>query len=245
MRWTLFCGLAALVALGFDVAFAQPAGVKLDTRWEASIDAQGKVTALALRSELQPRVAEPLASAIHGWSFEPARAGDPPAAVETTLYVTLRLEPTGGDSAIRVLDVRSGGAVERGSTPTMPSNVLRRSGDLVPALVVAQLQYDADGEVTSAELATGAPAADERLVKDALRAVRRWRFTPERVGGQARAASALVPICFRPPSDMRDGIELVCGDWTPPGARAGIAAGAVYVAEPAIAVRAGVIGSIL
>lgn len=60
--------------------------------------------------------------------------------------------------------------------------------------VVLRVQVAADGLPTEVTLQSGSGSA--RLDQAALETVRRWKFTPARLGDQAVAASVLVPIVF-------------------------------------------------
>lgn len=76
--------------------------------------------------------------------------------------------------------------------PRYPEEARRRG---LEGTVVVQVEVGSDGLVLDVALHT--PAAGAELNREALRAVRRWRFEPARRAGAAVATTTLVTIVFR------------------------------------------------
>lgn len=103
MRSILLGGLAALVlATGAQAAVPNEVPATVNTTWRVTLDAGGHVTALEQHSKVKPAVAGPLEAAIRGWTFEPGKLDGVPAVTETTLDVSVALEPQGEGFAVRV-----------------------------------------------------------------------------------------------------------------------------------------------
>lgn len=60
--------------------------------------------------------------------------------------------------------------------------------------VVLHVRVSVDGSATEVRVHAG--SGSERLDSSALTTVRRWKFVPARLGGEAVAATVLVPIIF-------------------------------------------------
>lgn len=247
MRPTLFGALVTLALAGSAHADGDTAAPpRLETTWTVSLDADGRVVELAQESRVKPALADPLARAIRGWTFEPGRVDGRPAATQTTLSVAVTLEPQADGYAVRVTDARTGGGVARTTAPSLPrSAVPPRGRDVFTALAVIEVRYDAAGKVLAAELAPGAPQVQRDVARAALDSVRRWTFRPERVDGHAIAATVYVPLCFTASVDSRKAMNAQCEKWTPPGREAGIGDGAAFALAPAATLKSEVIGRTL
>jgi protein TonB len=87
--------------------------------------------------------------------------------------------------------------------PAFDANYLENPPPAYPAIsrrlneegrVVVRVWVSEDGRAMRVELARS--SGHDRLDRSALEAVGRWRFVPARKGGQAVAASVLVPVAF-------------------------------------------------
>lgn len=244
MRQVFFATLATLALVASAHAATEAAGPRtLDTTWKVSLDAQGHVVDLAQSTKVKPVLSEPLARAIRGWDFEPGRVDGQPAPTETTLYVTVRLEPQANDGyAVRVERVRTGGGIKKMAAPKFPMEAVRRHGDSFSAMVVVETHYDAVGKVISAGIAPDSPTAERAISNAALQSVRRWTFQPERVDGHGIASTAYVPICFA----LGNAPLPYCGTWKPPGAAGtDIGNGEAFALNPAATLKSDVIGRML
>ncbi|SEH32863.1 energy transducer TonB [Magnetospirillum fulvum] len=76
--------------------------------------------------------------------------------------------------------------------PPYPLSARRRG---LEGRVQLRIAIDASGRVETVDVATS--SGSETLDDAAVEAVRRWRFRPERRGGETRAATIVVPIRFQ------------------------------------------------
>ncbi len=249
MRHVLIASCAALAIAvsgqAVAAAAATSAPITIETSWDVSLDANGNVTDVAQHTAVKSILADPLATAIRGWAFQPGQIDGQPAPTQTTLHLSVAVAQQANDGyAVRVLRASTGGRVDNASTaPIFPtSGAPLRSGSL-SGLVVLKIRYDESGSVISAEPAPGAPKVQKALSRSAIRAVREWTFQPERVGGHGIASTVYVPICFSVSTSRQpdDG----CKEWASPEAPKGIAEGAAFALEPAATLKSDVVGQLL
>lgn len=225
--------------------------ILVGSTWAVSLDAEGRVIDLAQTTypkPVKPPIAEPLAKAIRGWTFEPGRIDGKPMPTETTLDLTVKLEPqASGDYAIRVSKASTGGAAIKRVPPYVPVDRLPWQNDSVAILVVVEARYDETGKVVSTQVAPGSPDVDQAFKNAFMKAVSQWKFQPERVAGHGVAAMTYLPICVtaqrmgrtsgRPRAD--------CEKWTPPGEGDAVADDAVVAVKPVARLRSDVVGALL
>lgn len=242
------CAALAIAASGQAVtaAAAAPAPITIETSWDVSLDANGKVTEVAQHTTIKPILADPLATAIRGWAFEPGQIDGQPAPTQTTLQVSVEVEELANDGyAVRVLRASTGGRVDQmPPVRLLPDNAaLIRSGSF-SSLVVLKIHYDESGSVVSAEPAPGAPEVQKSLSKSVIRAAKQWTFQPERVGGHGIASTVYLPICFSVRS-ANEKSDHGCQKWAPHEASGSIADGTAFALEPAATLKSDVVGRLL
>ncbi len=242
MKRTFAAVVAAALLAG--VATAEPAADKpLRTagEWAVSLDAQGHVVALKQTTSLKPILGEPLERAIRGWTFEPGRIDGRPQPTETTLNVSVVLEPSGTDGyAIRIDDVGTGGGIRK--LPTLrvnPRDV--REGTY---LYVMRVAYDRDGKVVSVTPEAGTPEVPSGVRRNMEIVMKGATFAPERVGGQAVAADVVIPMCVSMARNRMPPADGAC-EWTPPRKRSAIGSGQRVAVDPAAKLLSDVIGRML
>jgi TonB family protein len=168
--------------------------VDLTLQWSASVDADGKLTALAPVDEKYAELYKRLEADVRSWHFSSGKVDGVPAAAETTLTVHLHLTPVEGGYHIDVRSAEAGPRYAKMTTPKYPDGALmsHRGGG-----VLIRATYDADGRVTKAETTEGGfPKPGNDIEHAALAAVKGWTFKPESIGGHGRAGVAIVPVCF-------------------------------------------------
>jgi len=216
------------------------------TRWSVSLDAAGHVTRLEPSDKtLADAVRLPLDKAIRSWQFIPGSVDGQPAATDTTLALDITLVPFGDDKfALRVDDARTGGDVTTKGIrvpPKYPATAIRHNRQ---GMVVLKVDYDPTGHVLAANPHEGAPVVAAELTTSAARAVKRWMFSPEIVGGHALAGSVIVPICFEMVGFGKPMPRTAC-EWVPPGAHRGLHENDVLAIEPAAKLQTDVVGRTL
>lgn len=246
MRHVFLASCAVLAMAGSaQAATAASTPITIDTSWDVSLDANGRVTAVAQHGQVKALLADPLATAIRGWVFEPGHVNGRPAPTQTTLSLSVALESHTNDGySVRVVSANTGGRVDKMPTGAMFSDRMLSRSSGFSGLVVLKIHYDQSGRVVSAESAPDAPKVQRSLSRMAIRGVQEWTFQPERVGGHGIASTVYLPICFNKASSSRapdDG----CGEWTAKGASSSIADGAAFALEPAATLKSDVIGRIL
>lgn len=170
-----------------------------DGPWRASqtarvtVGADGRVLEARLyRSTLSEAMQEELAQRIHRFEFEPAIKDGQPVTSVTHIALRLVVEPSGERLAIKVAGAASTVGIAKLIPPRFPRTQLTRSKG---AVVDVRITYDADGNVTAAEVAHAEP--DLKVFREAtLKAAREWQIHPEQIDGQPIAGSALIPISF-------------------------------------------------
>lgn len=236
--------LAALSTVA-ATAMGADAPLHLNHAWHVSLDAKGKVTALADVGNLAAGVRDPLERAIRAWSFEAGQVNGTPAPTETTLVLDVTFLPgADGNYAVRIDDARTGGAIDTKSSmvnpPHMPRDVVKPG---FMGRVVVKADYDADGKIIAVT-----PQADQgfhatrSLDAATVKAVRKWKVTPEQVGGHGVAASVMVPICYTVTTGRAPDVDC---SWTPPGSKSTVDNGAAFALAPSTKLLSDVIGHAL
>ncbi|MBO9663653.1 hypothetical protein [Dokdonella sp.] len=240
--------VVALAALSmFSVVKAEKGAdkpIRTGGEWAVSLDAQGHVLALKQTSELKPVLAEPLERAIRGWAFEPGKLSGQPQPTETSLSLSIVMEPIGGDGyAIRIEDAQTGGRPQKMVSPRLPSRDVREGS----YLYVMRVAYAADGKVVSIAPEAGTPEVPSGVRKNFEAAVKEWTFEPERIGGKPLAAEVVVPLCvsmwrnsFRQPAGMEDGCA-----WKSPQKHSPVESGQFVAVDPAARLLTDVVGRTL
>lgn len=195
--------LAAL-CLGLSLSMAAAAGERVYT-YQLTVDASGRVERLVSQAPTNDAQAANVAAQVRQWRFEPGVAGQS-ADASTYLRVIAREQGEG----MAIIDAHTGPRPVSLAQPAYPQDDQRRGRE---GVVVLKLDLDAAGNVSDARVQGIHGDVSRGMGEAALAAAKGWRFEPERVGGQARAASVLMPVCFA--SDAGEGM---CA-WTGPGDR--------------------------
>jgi hypothetical protein len=192
-----------LLALAVPAHAQQPMdAVTVYARWKLTLDADGKITSLALKpGRVKDVLRDALEKTIRTWEFEPGKEGGVPAATETTLSVEVTVAPMANDKGYSIVVNRAetGGTVEK--MGVMPSISWAQAQGMkrdktAKNLLVLLVTYDQSGIAEEIGIADGSPMKKGSLVESAMAAVRTWTFDPERVGGHGLRARVLVPICY-------------------------------------------------
>lgn|GEM_PF-901106 len=220
---------------------------RLHPRWIVSLDAAGRVVALApVDAPLVPAISAPLENAIRAWHFQPGAIGGRPTETKTTLALDITLVERGADQfALRVDGARTGADLPvkgmHGVYPKFPNDALRHKQQ---GMVVLRVAFDDRGHVVDARLADGAPEIYPSLLRSAATSARRWTLTPEVVGGRGIAGSALVPICFEDYREHDPTTAHTC-EWNPPAGHESLGDGAIVAIDPAARLETDVVGHAL
>lgn len=230
--------------LVFGVAEAEKGGdkpLRTGGEWAVSLDAQGHVVALKQTTKLKPILSEPLERAIRSWSFDPGKLNGQSMPTETTLNLSLVLEPTGTDGyAIRIDDASTGGRI--GKSPSLhinPSDVREAS-----YLYVMRVAYDTKGKVVSVIPESGTPEVPSGIRRNMEIYMKGVTFEPERVGGRAIAADVVIPMCVSMSKDRKQPPADSC-DWKPPHKRSPVGSGQLVAVDPAAKLLTDVVGRAL
>lgn len=244
IRTRLAVVLLALSGAAFAGKHA-PSVLHLTHSWQVSMDAHGKVLALAGVDELEPAVRDPLERAIRSWNFEPGSLDGQPVATRTMLTLDVDFVPVEGDRySVRIRDARTGGIIDDSRSKAAPRFPREARKPGLFAMVVVEAKYAADGSIVAVEpLPQHGIHSTPALERATIAAVKRWFVTPERVGGRAVASSVLVPICYtvtRGPSPP----DFTCS-FTPPGSSSTVTEGGTFALAPVARLRSDVIGRTL
>ncbi|MEP7041654.1 MAG: energy transducer TonB [Dokdonella sp.] len=237
--------LAAMVfagVLSVSGAAPSPAGsspVFVDMTWNLGVDAAGRITHLATDDTHLKMLHERLEKDIRSWKISPGKVDGVPAATESKLHLSLRIDAQAdGNYRVSLAGASTGGGYARQTAPKCPENAAagRRQG-----LDVLKVGYDEAGRVKDVEPFAQAPQADAAFVRSATNAVKTWTFEPEIVGGHSRSSTALVPVCFR---IAAPGVPEVDCNWKLPGNASGTGEG-MFALDPAARLESDVIGRTL
>lgn len=204
----------------------------------------GHVLALKQTTKLKPALAEPLERAIRSWAFEPGKIAGQPQPTETSLSLSIVMEPIGDDGyAIRIEDAQTGGRSKKMTPPSIRSRDVREAS----YLYAMRVAYAKDGKVVSIVAKAGSPQVPAGVRKEFEAAVKSWTFEPERVGGQPLAAEIVIPLCvsiwkaaFREPAGLEDACE-----WKSLQKRSPVGNGQFVAVDPAAKLLTDVVGRTL
>lgn len=202
MRLAIVLCTLLLPAFAGSAVAAQSSRLSATFWATVAVDSSGRVESVAMRADDMPdAIRVPLERDILRWQFEPARVGGQPASSVTHVHVNVVAEQQDGEDAyaLRIASARNGPAFGEMTPPRYPPRALRSAtgGEVVVLVDIA-----ADGTVADAQLASSTAAPGSRslhlpdLEKSALKAVRKWTFTPEQVAGQPVASQVKLPIRF-------------------------------------------------
>jgi TonB family protein len=186
--------LAALFAASASAAPPPPRTIYLQA--DATIDAQGKVTALewTTANDAEKYIVGRIGPGVQAWEFAPGTLDGVPAETHTRLWVSLELAMTDeGGIRLRFLDAHTGADVASRVTPTYPANALRHGSE---AFVRATLAIDTAGVPTIESVEMQASGQQKSFEASARAALAQWRFKPETVGGRPVAARLVVPVGY-------------------------------------------------
>lgn len=184
--------MAAVLTAMTAIAGQAAAGERVHT-WAVGLDGDGQVSSWQLHAGEAGAYADGIAEQLQHWRFEPARAG----GKDMLTFVRVVSQPL-ADGTPKVLQVGAGPAPNHLTLPEYPV-AAQRNGE--EGVVVLQLQLDADGQVRDPQVHALQGQVSRRMAASALAAARDWRFTPERIDGQAVAGSVLIPVCFHVQED--------------------------------------------
>lgn len=192
--------ILALVALP-SMAESQPKKtLRFYVNYELTLAPDGSIEKLVLRDKkLSPLITDFLEKSIRSWKFSPGSLQGVPQRTESALWLNVEAVPReDGNYDLKIFDANTGLlGVAAMTIPKYPMNEMRRGQEAVLRLVVS---YDENGTVTKIERATVLSPREEKLMKPfeqaSFSAVKKWRFNPEKIGGQGVAGTSIVPITF-------------------------------------------------
>jgi TonB family protein len=184
--------------------------VDLTMSWTVSLDATGAITSLQPAEQTNQGLYERLEPGVRKWHFTPGKVNGKPAPSETTLTVHIKLEPVDSNYRVRVRDAGTGARYATMTPPKYPdgATVSRRGG-----AVMLEVHYDDAGKVTAAKpVEGGLPKPGSDIERAAVVAVKKWTFTPEKIGGHGLAGAVRVPLCFSAQPDGANHCHWQIGD---------------------------------
>jgi TonB family protein len=191
----ILASLTLSVVVASAIAADEPAKpLDVTLQWSASVDADGRLTALTPADDRYAELYRRLEPDVRSWHFAAGKVNGVPTAAETTLTVLLHLTPVEGGYHIDIRHAQAGVGYGKVATPKYPDGALmsHRGGG-----VLVRVAYGADGRVTNAETMDGGfPKPGNDIEHSAVAAVKRWTFKPESIGGHGRPGVAIVPVCF-------------------------------------------------
>lgn len=187
-RW-----LALALCVATMLASASEA-TEIRLSYHLRIDADGRLTGIDAEGQPHPALDATLRSAVAAWRFAPGEVDGVPQPTESWLHLRLAAtQAEGGQVVLHVLSADLGPSIERNPPPRYPRKALERG---IEGEVRLQVTTDADGRVVDVQPAQAHPDMSGLLVDASIKAVRQWRYRPERVAGRGVATTLDVPVCF-------------------------------------------------
>lgn len=246
----LFISALMLAGTSAIAASKTPDAAQMTVEWRMSLDAQGHVTALDLKSKTLDVVRERLEPVVRAWEFDPGAINGERAATETMLSVQISLLPSadGESISIRFDDVRTGGYVSGNTTPprfTMAEvKKLERSGGF--ARLILEVSYDKTGKPQTVSVLPSSTVTKGNLVNEAESALREWNYVPERVAGVGIPGKLVVPICYYMGLSESDAEKQGKNcDWKRPGSESTVGQGQSLALDSSVSLKTDVIGRTL
>ncbi|MGH8173374.1 MAG: TonB family protein [Rhodanobacteraceae bacterium] len=190
--WLLALVFASTLA---GAAERQPEDVTLS--WRIDLNEKGAIQSLEpINPEYMQALQKRLEPAIRNWHFTTGKVNGQPAPTTTTLTLRMGFESIGnGDFNVRLRRASTGAYYKHLVQPRYPDYAL--SAHRGAAAVMLQVDFDANGKVTSAVPVAGGVPEPRKVFNDAaISAVTKWTFTPESIAGHGLSGKVLVPVCF-------------------------------------------------
>ena len=246
MRKLLSVTLLSLV-FGFAQAAEPDTSFNVTMSWHMSLDSKGQVTGLSIKpGRLNDALRVPMERAIRNWEFEPGKLNGQPTPTETTLRVKFNLTPTADKQsyAVTVDGVATGTSLKKiGKAARLSREEATRRRDLnEEALLVLDIVVDSDGVPETIAVADGSPITEGSLVDQAIKAVKTWKYEPERVAGHGVRSRVLQPICYEFSSDNSNGEKC---KWKSPYSRGAQDSGSSIALDSTVKLKSDVIGRTL
>ncbi len=189
--------LAIALLASFNAVAAEP--VSFPAKAKVSVDANGKLVAVDVLTELPPPVEAFIKKQIASWTFSPPKRGDVTGAGVTYVYMNACALPIDGDDYRLALDFKGNGPSMtrlRGiSYPRRDERTGRK------AIVLAHVIVEPDGHATveSLEYLSGrnqGPQSFDAAVRDWIATL---QFAPEWLGDRPVATQAEIRVNFGGP----------------------------------------------
>jgi hypothetical protein len=197
--------LLTLLALPFTPSFAVSAENKtllFYVTYDLIVAADGSIERLEAKDKnLKPALTQMLEKSVRSWKFTPGNINGTPQRTESTLSLNVQATPRNDESfELAIIEANTGliGAYESNKLPQYPVDSLRLNHE---AVLLLKLDYDANGVVTKVDRAGSLLSKkDEKnmmpFMKVSVRAVKDWRFYPEKVGDTGIAGTLIIPVQF-------------------------------------------------
>lgn len=176
----------------YEVVTDHDGKVRTWVQFKFCLDPDGRIACLEPLPDQNRQTVNAVMQRIPGWRFTPAKRDGIPAHAESTLYVSLEGEPdASGGYAMRITHAYTGPRALQQPVPKYPQRELTRQR---AGSVLLLVEVQADGSVAKVE--ADEAMSDTGFVQSSVQAVRRWKFEPERIGGQAVSTRTAIPIIF-------------------------------------------------
>ncbi len=160
----------------------------------------GRVSDVQVVRELASAT-ESSVSAVKKWEFTPATLDGKPLASVVTVSVVVCPYAGGGPASFPRIETGSKDDRAGGSSPLVPAEIVSAQFPIVPnaavvgGTVVLQVVIGSDGQQGLAKVIQDRPP----LTPSALQAVKDWKFTPARLGGQNVRSNIVLAFRYRMP----------------------------------------------
>lgn len=163
----------------------------------ADVDAEGRITATQVDSDVPASIANLLASAVKHWEFMPATRDGHPVSAHTFIYAKLQAVPDDhGQDELRLEFVGNGPRLDKTNpNPSYPPDAAR-AGKQASMYLDATVQADGslvDMTVRSQFANSSVSPSFEHAV---LAVAKNWHATPEQVDGRSVATHMRIPVNF-------------------------------------------------
>jgi TonB family protein len=161
------------------------------------LSADGNIDKLTLNNKkLSAALTDNLEKQIRSWTYTAGSMDGKFQHTETTLSLKVKATPTDARNyQLTISEAYTGVRLQQFAMaqPKYPSNELRRGQEAALRFVVT---YDTSGKVITAERSGENISGLAPFELASIKAIKQWRFEPEKIGGTGVAGSAVVPVRF-------------------------------------------------
>lgn len=190
ISWLALAALFALVTPAFSQSVSFPSTV---IRYDVSLDKDGKVVDYEFVGELSEPLRQPAIAWLEAMQFEPAMIGDVAVASTTSVLAKFSVDSVADGIQLSLERYEVGPRLQTWIAPKYPRRMTRSQQG---GWVEVSFTVTKDGSVSDVEVTR---SSDRGFERSTVEAVRRWKFVPRSVAGEAIEETVTQVIEYRIP----------------------------------------------